>query len=295
MRFDITTRNRSEWGLTGVLHNGEFYQTISDFRSAWEKPDFEKVTPNTGVDDTWIGTDPVGDILPLDDRAPPLAVLPGAPRWSVDEEQKYVQWQDFSFYIAFSRDAGVMLHDVTFKGEKIMSSIGLQEAVAHYAGNDPTQSGTSYLDTYYGFGPYTFQLVPGIDCPVYSTMLDTTFHAVEVSTTHPASICIFESDESYPMARHSSATYVTATKNIALKLRSVGECGGGVDQASDEGTRFELNADADCASFSASVGNYDYSFTYTFFQDGSIETDVKASGCELMANDKSQIVVTPDH
>ena len=28
----------------------------------------------------------------------------------------------------------------------------------------------------------------------------------------------------------------------------------------------------------ATVGNYDYAFTYTFYQDGSIESDVKASG-----------------
>lgn len=39
------------------------------------------------------------------------------------------------------------LYDVKFKGERIIYELGLQEAIAHYAGNDPVQSGTAYLDT----------------------------------------------------------------------------------------------------------------------------------------------------
>jgi hypothetical protein len=37
------------------------------------------------------------------------------------------------------------LYDVKYKGERILYELGLQEAIAHYAGNDPTQSGTAYL------------------------------------------------------------------------------------------------------------------------------------------------------
>ena len=51
------------------------------------------------------------------------------------------------------------------------------------------------------------------------------------------------------MQRHSSGHYVTATKNIALELRYV-----------------------------STVGNYDYSFSYIWYQDGSLETIVRASG-----------------
>lgn len=53
---------------------------------------------------------------------------------------------DFSFYLAFTRDTGMRLYDVKFKGERIIYELGLQEAIAHYAGNDPVQSGTAYLD-----------------------------------------------------------------------------------------------------------------------------------------------------
>lgn len=86
----------------------------------------------------------------------------------------------------------------------------------------------------------------------YATFLNATFHSNEVSSTHPSAICLFERDEGTPMQRHSSSSYVAATKNIAFTLRSV-----------------------------STVGNYDYSFDYTFFMDGSIETVVRASGCEF--------------
>lgn len=54
---------------------------------------------------------------------------------------------DFSFYIAFSRDTGMTLFDIKYKGERIIYELGLQEAIAHYAGHDPAQSGVAYLDT----------------------------------------------------------------------------------------------------------------------------------------------------
>ncbi len=37
------------------------------------------------------------------------------------------------------------LFDIKYKGERIIYELGLQEAIAHYAGNDPQQSGTAYL------------------------------------------------------------------------------------------------------------------------------------------------------
>jgi primary-amine oxidase len=50
------------------------------------------------------------------------------------------------------------LHDVKYKGERFLYSIGLEEAIAHYAGNDPVQSGTAYL----GISPFRSQ-VKGLD------------------------------------------------------------------------------------------------------------------------------------
>ena len=155
----------------------------------------------------------------------------------------------FSFYVGFTRDLGMQLHNVEFQGKRIIYELGLQEALAHYASIDPLQSTIAYLDSYYGFGPSSFELVSGFDCPSYATYMNVSFFASEVSHTHPNAICLFEYDPGYPIARHITATYTTVTKHADLILRSV-----------------------------ATVGNYDYMFEYAFHIDGSIHVTVRASG-----------------
>lgn len=58
------------------------------------------------------------------------------------------------------------LFDIKYKGERIIYELGLQEAIAHYAGNDPTQSGTAYLGEFHRLSSgyrawHTFTLVAG--------------------------------------------------------------------------------------------------------------------------------------
>lgn len=88
----------------------------------------------------------------------------------------------------FTRDTGVRLYDIKFKGERIMFELGLQEAVAHYAGQDPVQSGIGYLDSYYGFGPYAFNLIPGYDIPFYAKCLGATYHEGEEAVVSATSV-----------------------------------------------------------------------------------------------------------
>ena len=63
----------------------------------------------------------------------PLPVAPGGSRYSVDEAKSWVVWQDFSFYYTFSRDSGIRLFDIHYKGDRIIYELGLEEAIAHYA------------------------------------------------------------------------------------------------------------------------------------------------------------------
>jgi primary-amine oxidase len=244
---DVTGRDPSQWKLEGWLYNNIFYETTEAFRAAYMAPDFVKLGAN--VEGDWARTDHQGETLPMDTAYPPTQIAPSGSRFAVDPEQKYVEWMDFSFYIGFTRDTGMALFDIKYKGERLLYELGLQEALAHYAGNDPVQSGTSYLDTYYGFGPYAFELVQGYDCPAYATYLNTSFYVAETTHTHISSICLFEFDADFPMQRHSTSKYVSVTKNTYFTVRSV-----------------------------STVGNYDYMFSYTFFRDGSIAVEVRASG-----------------
>lgn len=246
-KSDVTGRDPSQWKLEGWLYNGVYYETTEDFRNAYWSDGFEKLGAN--VEGAWAQTDQQGPVMPMDTLFPPTMVAPAGSRFGVDSKEKYVEWMDFSFYIGFSRDTGISLHDIRHKGERLIYELALQEALAHYAGNDPVQSGTSYLDTYYGFGPYAFELVPGYDCPTYATYLNTSFYVSETTHTHVNSICLFEYDADFPIQRHSTKNYVTVTKNTYFSVRSV-----------------------------STVGNYDYMFTYTFFMDGSMAVEVRASG-----------------
>ena len=59
---------------------------------------------------------------------------------------------DFTFYMGFTANRGWAFYDIRHKGQRILYELSLQEALAHYAGTDPVQSTTSYLDASYGLG-----------------------------------------------------------------------------------------------------------------------------------------------
>ena len=128
-----------------------YYPTSTDLRHAYEQGLLELPTRNNAANGTWTGTDRDGPELPYDDRPPPQSIAPGGQRFAVDEDSQFVEWMDYSFYYSFSRDTGMRIWDVKYKGERILYELGLTEALAHYAGNDPVQSGTSYLGESYPF------------------------------------------------------------------------------------------------------------------------------------------------
>lgn len=129
---DVTGRDPSKWKLEGWLYNNIFYNTTEDFRAAYWSPGFEKLGAN--VEGDWARSDQQGPILPMDTVYPPTQVAPAGSRFSLDAEQKYVEWMGFSFYIRFTRDTGMALYDIRYKGDRILYELGLQEALAHYAG-----------------------------------------------------------------------------------------------------------------------------------------------------------------
>lgn len=129
---DVTGRDPSKWSVQGWYYNGIFYETTEAFRNAYWNGEVEKL--GGSVDGPWAHTDQQGTIPPLDTMAPPIGVAPQGARFSVDAESKYVEWMGWSFYVGFSRDTGMALFDVRFKGKRILYELGLQEALAHYAG-----------------------------------------------------------------------------------------------------------------------------------------------------------------
>ncbi|KAK8110994.1 uncharacterized protein PG998_007451 [Apiospora kogelbergensis] len=225
IRANITGRDTSKWAVDGWLYNDILYSSLDEFRKAVTAPGFKTL-------------------------APPTLVQPGAKRFSVDVENKFVSWMDFTFFVSDSRDLGVRLFDIRYKGKRILYELGMEEAMAHYAGQDPIQSGAVFLDTYFGgFGGQMVSLVNGYDCPAYSTYLNTTYVDGTTRKVRPNGICLFESDPGYPIQRHSGTGYTSITKNVVFTLRTV-----------------------------TTAGNYDYMTSYDFHLDGAVTIHVRASG-----------------
>lgn len=247
VRFDVTSRNWEDWNATAWYYRGTFYDSTDAFREAVLSPGFEKPTQN--VDGSWTSTDKQGDSLPLEELPPPVSVSQGQRRFSIDFEESFVTWIDFSFFLATSTDQALSLYNINYKGKRIIYELALQEALAHYAGSDPVMSETLYFDTLDGMGASLVPLVSGYDCPSYATYLNATYTTATDAVIVPNAICLFESDTNYPIRRHATATYTSATKNIVFTARTI-----------------------------STVGNYDYLIEYNFFLDGAIEVSVRASG-----------------
>ncbi|KAM5346287.1 hypothetical protein ACJ41O_009292 [Fusarium nematophilum] len=264
VKSDRTGRDPSKWKIEGWLYNNIFYKDIKELNKAASQPEFEKL--EIVVDGPWAQLEKQGDPLPFDDSPPPVTIQPGPKRFSIDSNENFVSWMDFTFYVSVSFDMGVRLFDVRYKGKRILYELGMEEALAHYAGFDPIQSGTCYFDTMYGFSTSIISLVngnppppthaglelmgnQGYDCPAYATYMNTTYMDGTTRRSQPNGICMFEKDQGFPIQRHSGPGFTSITKNIAFVLRST-----------------------------ATVGNYDYQTSYEFFMDGSITVSVRASG-----------------
>lgn len=206
-----------------MVYNDVFYLSISEFRDAVASPGFVETGGNQ--DGEWAHTDQAGEIMKGDAKFPAQAVAPAGARWGVDIKEKYVSWLGWEFFISFSRDTGVRIFDVKYQGSRIIYELGLMEALAIYAGNDPIQSLTAFWDILGGMGASSFTLLPGFDCPAYATFLNTTTHDNGVPTVSEGSICVFEQDAGFPIYRHTAANYTAATKNVFLTVRSISTMG----------------------------------------------------------------------
>jgi len=153
--------------------------------------------------------------------------------------------------MGFDRDMGLSLWDITLQGERIIYQLAPQEAIAQYAGNDPLQASTAWLDRHFGMGSSVENLLPGYDCPHEAVYLPATTYSAMGTIVRDKAICVFEQDTGRPVTRHFG--YMDgefgAVKGYMLTVRTI-----------------------------SVVGNYDYVFDYMFHIDGTMEVRVSASG-----------------
>jgi primary-amine oxidase len=149
-RFTISGRNSSEWTINEWFYNGILYGSTKEFRKAWKNGEITKTPSN--LDGSWTESQPNNHGIPGREKTTPVMIQPYGPRYAVDVREKHISWMGFEFYLNAMQATGLGLWDVKFKGERILYELGLQEAMAHYAGNDPMSIGMVWLDTLFGMG-----------------------------------------------------------------------------------------------------------------------------------------------
>ncbi|KAF8590695.1 amine oxidase catalytic domain-containing protein [Ramaria rubella] len=243
----------SQWKMLKLVYNHQIFSSADSFMEAFRNGTLKRLPnrPDQRRDQSWSTRKRVGPRLDLDHLPGPRSVSFAGLRFRVDRKLQYISWMGWGLYLGFNRDMGMSLWDIRFRGERIIYEISPQEAMAQYAGNDPTQATTAWLDSYFGMGSTTRDMLPGYDCPHEAVYLPATVHTVQGSSTRERAICIFEQDTGRPLTRHTG--YLEgefgAVKGFVLTVRTI-----------------------------STVGNYDYLFDYMFQMDGTIEVRLSASG-----------------
>jgi len=170
-------------------------------------------------------------------------------------------WQKWSLRIGFNYREGLVLHQVGYAEDgrvrPVAHRLSLAEMVVPY--RDPTPDHyrrTAFDIGEWGLGFMTTSLELGCDCLGEITYLDAVLHDSKGEPqVIPRAICIHEEDNGV-LWKH-------------------------VDQAAGAETRRMRRLVISCH---ATVANYEYLVYWRFYQDGSIECEIRATGVMVVTN-----------
>ena len=185
----------------------------------------------------------------------PLEITePEGPSFTVDGHE--VRWQKWHFRIGFTPREGVVLHTVRYEDQgrerPILYRASLVEMVVPYGDPNPNHYRKNAFDVgEYGVGVLANALELGCDCLGYIQYFDGV---VSDSQGNPMTlsnaICMHEEDFGI-LWKHidwrTNQTEVRRSRRLVV-------------------------------SFIATVGNYEYGFFWYFYQDGTIQFEVKMTG-----------------
>ncbi|KPP76162.1 primary amine oxidase, liver isozyme-like [Scleropages formosus] len=239
------SRNDSQWTVDKLFYSGHYYDSVEELSKKYEAGDIDKIVYK-----------PMLNYASLKPRTKALQVGPQqyytqGPRFIVENNR--VSYLDWSFAFGLSSLTGMRVFDVRFKGQRIIYELSVQEAMSVYGSVTPGMMLTKFLDSSIGIGRFAHELVRGVDCPYAAEYVDT-FRYIDTSAPQRFrnSICIFEHDAGRPLRRHFSDFFHNSYGGVAnsvLVFRSI-----------------------------TSIGNYDYMWDFIFYQSGSVEAKVHATG-----------------
>jgi primary-amine oxidase len=184
------------------------------------------------------------------DLKPLLVSQPSGPGFRVDGYE--VKWQKWAFRIGFNPREGLTLHTIGYDGRPILYRASIAEMLVPYADPKEWAYRKNAFDLgEYGIGMMANSLAKGCDCLgsiqyVDGHLADSKGRDVTIRNA----ICLHEEDSGI-LWKHTdwrtNESEVRRSRRLAV-------------------------------SMIATVGNYDYGFYWYFYQDGSIQMEVKLTG-----------------
>ncbi|OJA18091.1 hypothetical protein AZE42_04164 [Rhizopogon vesiculosus] len=226
--IDLSGTDPSQWDQLKIVYNHQVFDTSESFMEAFHNGSLKRVPlASPDADLSYSTRKRIGAQRDLDHLPGPRAVSFAGLRFRVDRDLQYVSWMGWGMYLGFDRDMGLSLWDINFRNERIVYELRPQEALAQYAGNDPFQSTTAWLDRYFGMGQSVRDMLPGYDCPHEAIYLPATTYSVAGMTTRERAICVFEHDSGRPLTRHLGfeENEFGAVKGYQLVIRSISTVG----------------------------------------------------------------------
>lgn len=179
---------------------------------------------------------------------------PEGPSWTVDGRK--LEWQNWHLRVGFTQREGLVLHDVGYEDDGTVRSIldraSCAEMAVPYADPDPNHNWKNAFDVgEYNIGRLANPLTEGCDCLGHMHYFDAVINDTDGNpTTIPNAVCVHEEDYG-TLWKHTN--WRTGNTEVRRNRRLV-------------------------VSFVATVGNYDYEFNWYFYQDGSMEPQVRLTG-----------------
>ncbi|XP_047213721.1 primary amine oxidase, liver isozyme-like [Girardinichthys multiradiatus] len=237
--------NASQWKVEKLLYNGKYFNTVEELKMEYNNGKVKKIVYKESPD--------YGSLKPRKKplQLPPQQFYSEGKRYSIG--YNHVLYLDWSFAFGLSSLTGMRVFDVRFNGERIAYEISVQEAMSVYGSVTPGMILTKFLDSSIGIGRFAHELVRGVDCPYNADYVDTyRYIDVSVPVRFRNSICIFEHNMGQPLRRHFADFFHNSyggMVNSALIFRTI-----------------------------TAIGNYDYMWDFIFYQSGSVEAKVHATG-----------------
>ncbi len=192
---------------------------------------------------------------PLRTDLKPLEIVqPEGPSFVVDGHE--IRWQKWRFRITFNTREGLVLHTISYEDQgrerPLLYRASLAEMVVPYG--DPSSSNyrkNAFDVGEYGLGTLANTLEPGCDCLGHIHYFDALMTNGRGELLRlPHAICLHEEDYGI-LWKHYDWRAQRAEVRRSRRL---------------------------VVSFIATIDNYEYGFYWYFYQDGSIEFEVKLTG-----------------